>query len=200
MSELRATYSREFAAEGGPELCGTQTFSWSGDIAIGEAKPCPQRTFVSRGPPSPGALASLAGFGGHPSRCSSPDAAKPSGAASVASVWRRMAERVGFEPTCRLRDKTLSRRPRYDHFGTSPQYGMGNCSFYPSSPRFAKNPNVADTGQAPHHPSRARSTPSAARIDSNAISSSRTVSGSSHSMASTASSAAARSGCSARAV
>src|SRR5262249_45784543 len=33
---------------------------------------------------------------------------------------RRMAERVGFEPTCRLPDKTLSRRPRYDHFGTSP--------------------------------------------------------------------------------
>ena len=33
---------------------------------------------------------------------------------------RRMAERVGFEPTCPLRDKTLSRRPRYDHFGTSP--------------------------------------------------------------------------------
>ena len=32
----------------------------------------------------------------------------------------KMAERVGFEPTCRLRDKTLSRRPRYDHFGTSP--------------------------------------------------------------------------------
>ena len=31
-----------------------------------------------------------------------------------------MAERVGFEPTCRFRDKTLSRRPRYDHFGTSP--------------------------------------------------------------------------------
>src|SRR5436190_24161036 len=31
-----------------------------------------------------------------------------------------MAERVGFEPTCPLQDKTLSRRPRYDHFGTSP--------------------------------------------------------------------------------
>src|SRR5438477_809343 len=31
-----------------------------------------------------------------------------------------LAERVGFEPTCRLPDKTLSRRPRYDHFGTSP--------------------------------------------------------------------------------
>ena len=34
--------------------------------------------------------------------------------------WK-LAERVGFEPTCPLRDKTLSRRPRYDHFGTSPQ-------------------------------------------------------------------------------
>ena len=33
---------------------------------------------------------------------------------------RRMAERVGFEPTCRLPDNTLSRRARYDHFGTSP--------------------------------------------------------------------------------
>ena len=31
-----------------------------------------------------------------------------------------VAERVGFEPTCRFPDKTLSRRPRYDHFGTSP--------------------------------------------------------------------------------
>src|SRR4029434_4114254 len=31
-----------------------------------------------------------------------------------------LAERVGFEPTCPLRDKTLSWRPRYDHFGTSP--------------------------------------------------------------------------------
>jgi hypothetical protein len=32
---------------------------------------------------------------------------------------------VGFEPTCRLPDKTLSRRPRYDHFGTSPLMGPG---------------------------------------------------------------------------
>ncbi len=32
-----------------------------------------------------------------------------------------MAERVGFEPTCRLiTDKTISSRPRYGHFGTSP--------------------------------------------------------------------------------
>jgi hypothetical protein len=35
-------------------------------------------------------------------------------------IWHLLAERVGFEPTCRLPDKTLSRRPRYDHFGTSP--------------------------------------------------------------------------------
>jgi hypothetical protein len=33
----------------------------------------------------------------------------------------RLAEREGFEPPCPLRGKTLSRRPRYDHFGTSPQ-------------------------------------------------------------------------------
>ena len=32
-----------------------------------------------------------------------------------------MAEREGFEPPCRLPGKTLSRRPRYDHFGTSPR-------------------------------------------------------------------------------
>ena len=36
-----------------------------------------------------------------------------------------VAERVGFEPTCRLPDKTLSRRPRYDHFGTSPYLKTG---------------------------------------------------------------------------
>ena len=41
-------------------------------------------------------------------------------AASEASAWRRLAEREGFEPPCRLPGKTLSRRPRYDHFGTSP--------------------------------------------------------------------------------
>ena len=34
-----------------------------------------------------------------------------------------MAEREGFEPPCRLPGKTLSRRPRYDHFGTSPFFG-----------------------------------------------------------------------------
>jgi hypothetical protein len=50
---------------------------------------------------------------------------------------RGMAERVGFEPTCRLPDKTLSRRPRYDHFGTSPGSGVArNVQLYTSgSPR-----------------------------------------------------------------
>ena len=38
----------------------------------------------------------------------------------------RLAERVGFEPTCPLlAGKTLSRRPRYDRFGTSPRKGLG---------------------------------------------------------------------------
>ena len=32
-----------------------------------------------------------------------------------------VAEKVGFEPTCRLiTDKTISSRSRYDHFDTSP--------------------------------------------------------------------------------
>ena len=44
-------------------------------------------------------------------------------------IWWRLAERVGFEPTCRLPDKTLSRRPRYDHFGTSPCRTSGRRSF-----------------------------------------------------------------------
>ena len=46
----------------------------------------------------------------------------------------KLAERVGFEPTCPLRDKTLSRRPRYDHFGTSP-LGRPNCKFTVSGGR-----------------------------------------------------------------
>ena len=41
-----------------------------------------------------------------------------------------VAERVGFEPTCPLRDKTLSRRPRYDHFGTSPQRNRPRRTFH----------------------------------------------------------------------
>ena len=37
-------------------------------------------------------------------------------------VFLLMAERVGFEPTVRLLDvQTISSRPRYGHFGTSPQ-------------------------------------------------------------------------------
>ena len=42
---------------------------------------------------------------------------------------------MGFEPTCRLRDKTLSRRPRYDHFGTSPLVRVGrNLELYTATP------------------------------------------------------------------
>ena len=44
------------------------------------------------------------------------------GFAALAAIVTQMkvAEREGFEPPCRLPGKTLSRRPRYDHFGTSP--------------------------------------------------------------------------------
>ena len=31
-----------------------------------------------------------------------------------------MADRVGFEPTCRSRDKSISSAPRYDRFDTCP--------------------------------------------------------------------------------
>jgi uncharacterized RDD family membrane protein YckC len=48
---------------------------------------------------------------------------KPARVANDRTPVRKLAERVGFEPTCPLRDKTLSRRPRYDHFGTSPWCG-----------------------------------------------------------------------------
>ena len=45
----------------------------------------------------------------------------------IENTREKMAERVGFEPTCPLlAGKTLSRRPRYDRFGTSPQ-GRGHC-------------------------------------------------------------------------
>mgnify|MGYP000243548624 CR=1 FL=1 len=33
---------------------------------------------------------------------------------------RLLAEMVGFEPTCLIKDKTISSRSRYDHFDTSP--------------------------------------------------------------------------------
>ena len=31
-----------------------------------------------------------------------------------------LADRVGFEPTCRSRDKSISSAPRYDRFDTCP--------------------------------------------------------------------------------
>ena len=33
---------------------------------------------------------------------------------------RLLAEMVGFEPTCPVKDKTISSRSRYDRFDTSP--------------------------------------------------------------------------------
>ena len=35
-----------------------------------------------------------------------------------------MAEMVGFEPTCPVKDKTISSRSRYDHFDTSPYFNF----------------------------------------------------------------------------
>ena len=56
-----------------------------------------------------------------------------------------VAERVGFEPTCPLlAGKTLSRRPRYDRFGTSPRRGKSrNWKFETrKSKHEIRNPNT----------------------------------------------------------
>src|SRR5919204_219016 len=69
-----------------------------------------------------------------------------------------MAERVGFEPTCRLPDKTLSRRPRYDHFGTSPFGTIAvNRTFYYS----VWAPSLSHRGGDRHPPPLGPSTPRA---------------------------------------
>ena len=53
-----------------------------------------------------------------------------------------MAERVGFEPTCRLPDKLISSQPRYDHFDTAPGR-RGDYSipvvFWQEVPLFSQN-------------------------------------------------------------
>ena len=51
-----------------------------------------------------------------------------------------MAEREGFEPPCRLPGKTLSRRPRYDHFGTSPYLIWRLALLAPSESAHALSP------------------------------------------------------------
>src|SRR5437763_16773160 len=56
---------------------------------------------------------------------------------------RRLAEREGFEPPCRLPGKTLSRRPRYDHFGTSPYWIVGVPCTPTSSLRYARSSLLA---------------------------------------------------------
>ena len=38
---------------------------------------------------------------------------------------RLLAEMVGFEPTCPIKDKTISSRSRYDRFDTSPSIFHG---------------------------------------------------------------------------
>ena len=38
----------------------------------------------------------------------------------IRSNLRLLAEMVGFEPTCPIKDKTISSRSRYDRFDTSP--------------------------------------------------------------------------------
>ena len=38
-----------------------------------------------------------------------------------------MAEKVGFEPTCRLPDKRISSAPRYDHFDSYSKFDP-HCS------------------------------------------------------------------------
>ena len=48
---------------------------------------------------------------------------------------RLLAEMVGFEPTCPVKDKTISSRSRYDRFDTSP-----SISFYSiAKKRFSVN-------------------------------------------------------------
>ena len=37
----------------------------------------------------------------------------------IRSNLRLLAEMVGFEPTCQIKDKTISSRSRYDRFDTS---------------------------------------------------------------------------------
>src|SRR5436190_10956103 len=67
-----------------------------------------------------------------PSRCVHVPIGKKEQARKNGPVsFDRLAEREGFEPPCRLLGKTLSRRPRYDHFGTSPLFGARSRPFGP---------------------------------------------------------------------
>ena len=51
--------------------------------------------------------------------CSNPAISRQTKRHRLASV-SFLAEMVGFEPTCPIKDKTISSRSRYDHFDTSP--------------------------------------------------------------------------------
>ena len=39
-----------------------------------------------------------------------------------------VAEEVGFEPTCPVKDNSISSRARYDHFDTPPYISLKNSS------------------------------------------------------------------------
>jgi hypothetical protein len=54
-----------------------------------------------------------------------------------------VAERVGFEPTCPVKDNPLSRRARYGHFGTSPLSSPVSLSPPPSAGRSSLIPGSA---------------------------------------------------------
>src|SRR6476661_1371138 len=77
---------------------------------------------------------------------------KPAREAHDRTRVRELAERVGFEPTCPLRDKTLSRRPRYDHFGTSP-FGRPTHKFtvFASRPKSSAELGLTALLEEVHH-------------------------------------------------
>ena len=56
-----------------------------------------------------------------------------------------MAERVGFEPTCPVKDQPISSRCRYDRFGTSP--GNSNFQYRAALARYSELVREAWTGR-----------------------------------------------------
>src|SRR6266850_5738357 len=108
-------FDNRMRAEGAPKLGGWRLGSFSTHV------PCVDHIFNDL----------VADLGGEKSCITRVEPTSP--AKSLKTNKLKLAERVGFEPTCRLPDKTLSRRPRYDHFGTSPVEGRAlNTTLYPA--------------------------------------------------------------------
>ena len=65
---------------------------------------------------------------------------------------RLLAEMVGFEPTCPVKDKTISSRSRYDHFDTSPYSnhavgrGTNICTADPTALSLYQKSRLPSTG------------------------------------------------------